>query len=223
MTKKKDTQSLKKLISAREHKEKKCAEYLTLIPEELFHKKLLGDFNHKTEYRGNSGVVDFIAVGKVMDGATRHRALYLWELKSPQSYIFEQENKTRLIPSQSLVRAENQLLNYYYELSQNDYFRKKFKNLGDCNDIHLGGIIIGSKKTLIKRKKRVKEALDENAFEEACRIRDIFYKRENIVLYTWDDILELIEGRSKENVSEQGTQKDIPLKRARSTQIIKDK
>src|SRR5450759_553419 len=88
--------------------EVECRNYLR------YAKELLVRFTPKEfiaaadEYRGHSGDSDYIIVCKVCDeaGITSNQA-YIWEVKAPQCYVFEQDTMNRVKPSKDFISAEN--------------------------------------------------------------------------------------------------------------------
>lgn len=179
---------LQTVIESPQNKELECREYLKYVDNLLIRTFPVTVMYNSTEYRGHKGDTDYIISANIRDesGFDCVQA-YIWELKAPQCYIFQKDTMNRLIPSHELISAENQLMNYHYELQGDDQFRRKAKVLHP-HQVRLGGIIIGSSSTLVrgyKDKERIAEL-----YEEALSIRKhYFYEHNGIRLVTWDTIL----------------------------------
>lgn len=179
---------LKDLIECRENRELQCREYLEYVDHLLIKSYPVSLIYKSTEYRGHKGNTDYIISANIQDesGINCVQA-YIWELKAPQCYIFTKDTNNRLMPTRELFSAENQLINYHYELQGDEQFKRKAK-VTHSHNVKLGGIIIGSRSTLVSdyySKDRIAEL-----FEEALAIRKhYFYEPNNIRLITWDTVL----------------------------------
>jgi len=145
----------------------------------------------ETEYRVNCGDSDYIISGKVRlsDGVECVYA-YIWELKAPQCYLFEKDTENRLRPTKELIAAENQLLNYHFEIKGNDSSKRKF-GITHPDHIRIGGIIIGTRKTLVRGNFEINKKY--KLYQMASHIRkQYFYNHLDIRLMTWDSILDHI-------------------------------
>src|SRR5271156_5347163 len=78
---------------------------------------------------------------------TRHA--YVWELKAPQCYLFEEDTKHRCRPTRAFFQGENQLLHYFHEASRNDRFRERM-GIIDGDNIHVGGLVIGTNERMLR-------------------------------------------------------------------------
>jgi hypothetical protein len=163
-----------------------------------------------TQVVGFKGKSDFIISAKISEGGAIADKLYVWELKAPQSNIFNLDEGNKLIPSDYLIDAENKLLNYVDEIKKNEVIREHFSIQGACiqsRNVIPGGIIISrndmklwDRKTPIYNK--------ESDYQVAKGIRDeYFYNCSHIKLYTWDDILDEIKKKIVENVKKSGNEK----------------
>jgi len=182
---------LKAFIDDTSSREHECREYLKYVPQVLFKENAIEYLDTETEYRHHTGDSDYIIIGKIRTDITEteKNRVYVWELKAPQCKIFKRGNNNRLCPTKELVDAENQLLHYCHELKKDGVFKDEY-GVSDDN-ILFGGIIIGSKQTLISGNytdvKKIK------LFNRALTVRNLyFYSRENITLKTWDNILDQI-------------------------------
>lgn len=182
-------ESLRALIETADRKEHECREYLKFVPALLFEETVIQYVHLATEYRGHPGDSDYIISGRIRDetGSESVKA-YVWELKAPQCYVFEADNENRLKPSRDLMDAENKLLHFYDQLKGDDAARASFQ-VTHRDNVHLGGIIIGSRQTRVSGD--YDHAKKEVLFETAKRIRtSYFYRPAGIRLLTWDRVLE---------------------------------
>src|SRR3972149_8759497 len=87
---------LKVLIESESNKELECRKYLPYA-RELLVKVTTKEFLFEAdEYRGHSGDSDYIIGCKACDEAgIKSNQAYIWEIKAPQCYIFEQDTKNR--------------------------------------------------------------------------------------------------------------------------------
>lgn len=194
---------LKALISSPESKELECRAYLDNIKQVLFRNlyTIKSNIYSEKEFRTYSGDSDYIIVAKIKtEFGTEKKVMLVWELKAPQCSIFKTENNNnRLIPSNDLISAENQLLNYYHEIMNNDSRRAEFE-ICSADNIYLGGIIISCDKNKVSGTK-IDEDKKNRLFTTAIDIRHkYFYDHNNIRLLTWDYILDFFKPISEENV-----------------------
>lgn len=187
-------EELEALINSKENTELQCREYLKYTADVLFRESGI-DIVCDAEYRQHTGSSDYIVAGRGHESGSTCWRVYLWELKAPQCSLFVKDpnSKNRLFPSEELLKAENQLLNYYDELRESGDFRDEFKITHPAN-VCLGGIIIGSSKTKVKLDKE-SETRKDYLFEKAWRCRKLFYKSE-IRLMLWDNILDQLKSGS---------------------------
>ena len=180
---------LEALISARGQKELECREYLGSA-KDLLGRDTVTEFVYTdTELRTNMGDSDYVISGLVADeGGVEYVAAYVWELKAPQSYLFREDNRNRLIPTPDLFEAENQLFNYFHTLQSSPDFRAEF-GVQRREHVRFGGIIIGSDQRLVSG--RIADDRKKRLYERALMIRRKFmYDHLNIRVMTWDRILE---------------------------------
>ena len=153
------------------------------------------------EYRGHSRDFDYIVVCKVCDEAgIQSNQAYIWEAKAPQCYVFEHDTQNRVKPSKDFVSAENQLLHYYEESKGSDQFRSEF-GITHPENVKIGGIIIGSRRTLVKST----TYSPETAFILYTRAlnlrRQYLYGHYGIRVIIWDTILDhLYRGEPVHNI-----------------------
>ena len=199
---------LKVLIESESNKELECRKYLPYA-RELLVKVTTKEFLFEAdEYRGHSGDSDYIIGCKACDEAgIKSNQAYIWEIKAPQCYIFEQDTKNRVKPTKEFISAENQLLHYYEESKGSNQFRSEFE-ITHPEHVKLGGIVIGSKKTLVKSTAYT-EDLKSRLYTRALDLRRLYlYGHNGIKIIIWDTILDhLLETTpaSKEFVKPEGT------------------
>lgn len=184
--------ALKALIDEpKSHKEKECRKFikfaLDLFVPYTGSTTILDD---EEEYPGHTGPNDLIVFCERCSGGLVEKHAYIWEIKSPQAYVFDEDTKNRVKPSQKYVDAENQLL-HYWEDCKNEQFRERF-GISSLDCIHLGGVLIGRRSSLVhgdydedKGKRLYKTALN---LRKKC-----FYNEVGIQILVWDDILDFIK------------------------------
>jgi hypothetical protein len=184
-------------MDAQENRELECRAFLRYAKDLLVLPDIADRFvdveTERIEYLGRS---DYLVVANVFRSGDRYRRAYLWELKAPQCVIYEEDTRTRLKPSQDFVDAENQLLNYYYGLKENNIFREQYEICAP-SDISLGGIIIGCERTKVRG--NYTEAEKISRYNIAKRVKDQLYDGK-IKVRTWDEICSFIGGQRRENV-----------------------
>ena len=192
-------ESLKELIEVeKKQKERECGKFLDLCKDLLVIGTPIAFIHSETEYRGNTGDSDYIVSCKTRDGTSLEtNNAYIWELKAPQCYIFEADTRQRLIPSKDLIKAENQLFHYFHEYRGSIDFHSRFEV--HPNNIHIGGIIIGTKERYVKgnyepeRKTRL--------YSHSLMIRkEYVYRTLGLQIFTWDRILEQIKEQKTDRI-----------------------
>jgi len=188
---------LQRLIDDQENRELECRAFLEYAKDLLVLPDIADHFvNVETERNEYLGRSDYLVVANVFRSGDRYIRAYLWELKAPQCFIYEEDTRTRLRPSQDFVDAENKLLNYYYGLRENEIFRQQYE-IGAASDISLGGIIIGCERTKVRG--NYIEAERISRYNIAKRVKDQLYDGK-IKVRTWDEICSFIGGQRRENV-----------------------
>lgn len=187
---------LRSHMASAQQSEVECQEYLQYA-NALLAPPLATSVQHVREQVAMAGRSDYFLICEVYEVALR-RKLVLWEVKAPQLPTFEVVTKNRLIPSKSLVEAENQLLYYYDEYRGNSQFLDRY-DIRHPNDVVLGGIIIGRDDNIVKDKTGV--TLDnvekKQLAASAYRIRDEHFYHGRIRLLTWDRIASLLDAPSQ--------------------------
>lgn len=186
---------LQNLINDEGHKELQCREYLKLTQDKLVKCTPLHFKRFVPEYRGHTGDSDLIiSCETINDAEIKYTEVYIWEIKSPQCHIFEYDNLNRVRPTPELISAENQLIHYYEEYQKSSQFLEEFELISP-DHLHIGGIIIGSSKTLVKpHAKYINEQTTNSLYTRAKSYRTKhFYKNSSINLITWDSILHLLK------------------------------
>jgi len=185
---------LQKLMQDQSHMEMECRVYLDNTKEKLVNTPPDRFVRFEPEYRGHTGDSDLIVTCEVEnDAGVRCIEAYIWEVKSPQCHVFEFDNNNRVKPSKDLISAENQLLHYYEEYKKSDTFKQEF-DITSSDNIHIGGIIIGQKSTLVKpHSKYTDQGKINSLYTRAINCRkEHFYKASRVDFIVWDRILELL-------------------------------
>lgn len=186
---------LNKLINDEGHREIQCRQYLEHTKDKLVKCTPLNFKRFVPEYRGHTGDSDLIiSCETINDAEIKCTEVYIWEIKSPQCHIFEYDNSNRVKPSTALISAENQLLHYFEEYQKSSQFLEEFE-LTSPDHLHIGGIIIGSSKTLVKPHEKYKdEPTIKSLYTRAINYRKKhFYKTSAIEFIVWDRILGLLK------------------------------
>lgn len=181
------------LIGDTHNKELECRAYLKHARDLLVDVTTATYIDEAEEYRGHSGDSDYLIVCKAKDeaGLDSNKA-YLWEVKAPQCYLFEQDTQNRVRPTKEFISAENQLLHYYEESKGSTQFREEF-NITHPEDVKLGGIIIGCKGTWVKSRDYDQSKL-ERLYRRAIDLRRRhLYGRSGIKVMIWDHILDYLK------------------------------
>lgn len=168
------------------HKERECQPFLLhaaglLLPGSP--SQIVG----LEEDRNFFGRSDYILAADLLDDTNQSaRYAYIFELKSPQCYLFETDNANRCRPTDQFMAAENQLLHYYHEAAGNPRFRERVAVM-DQDNIRMGGIIIGTQERLTKKGGNIQAA------KTALRVREKYlYQSHQIRVVTWDRILDYL-------------------------------
>lgn len=190
-------EELEALIAETSHKEIQCRTYLEHTKDRLVKCTPLSFKRFTPEYRGHTGDSDLvISCETINDAGKKSNEVYIWEIKSPQCHIFEFDNSNRVKPTAALISAENQLIHYFEEYQKSSQFLEEFE-LTSPDNLYIGGIIIGSTKTLVKpHEKYIDEQAITALYTRAITYRKKhFYRSSSIELIIWDRILELLKPR----------------------------
>jgi hypothetical protein len=193
------------------HKEMECRTYLENTKDKLVNNPPDKFIRFEPEYRGHTGDSDLIITCEVEnDAGVRCVEAYIWEVKAPQCYVFEFDNRVK--PTKDLISAENQLLHYYEEYKKSDTFKQEF-GITSSDNIYIGGIIIGQKNRLVKPNRKYNTVDKKNSLYTRainCR-KEHFYKASRIDFIIWDRILDLL--RSDKAINQQSDEVlEIPSK-----------
>ena len=111
---------LSRLMASDLRTEKECKKLLTYAADWLCEETVIEVTDFQTERRGHTGDCDCIVLARIREstGGPANVA-YVWEIKAPQCFLFEKETNTRLLPSDELIKAENQVLHYHDEIQNN--------------------------------------------------------------------------------------------------------
>ena len=181
---------LKALIEGAGNKELECRKYLPYAKELLVKVTTKEFLSEADEYRGHSGDSDYIVVCKACDEAgIESNHAYIWEVKAPQCYVFEQDTMNRVKPTKDFISAENQLLHYYEESKGSDQFRAEF-GITHPENVKLGGIVIGSKKTLVKSSDYLEDLIIRLYTRALDLRRRYLYGHSGVKVIIWDTILD---------------------------------
>lgn len=198
----KDIKNLKKHISEKRSREKQCANILEDFAYVLTSHLPSNPVYIESELTTSAGRLDLIIIvnSPRISGTTRKK-VYVWELKAPQLNIYDINTKSRAQPSSSYWEAENQLLHYHYELKSNTNWLTQH-SIQTPDDIHLGGIIIGSNTKVFKKK--TKTLVSDNKAILMCdtthRVRESYLSKD-FALLTWDDVLNRLVAHKNATVS----------------------
>ena len=183
---------LKILIDDTSNKELECRAYLKYARDLLVDVTTATYLDEAEEYRGHSGDSDYLIVCQAKDeaGIDSNKA-YIWEIKAPQCYLFEQDTQNRVRPTKEYISAENQLLHYYEESKGSTQFREEF-NITHPEDVKLGGLIIGCKRTWVKSPDYSQSKLAKLYRRALDLRRRHLYGRSGIKVMIWDHILDYL-------------------------------
>lgn len=192
---------LKGLVEMNANNENECRDALKPLAKYLTYDSNLDI--EKGEYINHDGRVDLLLVVKPFStqvpGAPEmtFNDGIVFELKSPKKPIFKFDSQSkRFLPSYELSLAETQLFNYVQSLEENngDLFYKY-----QVKKVKVGGIIIGRDETkFLYSEKDEKLFSSQNEFNNQKRLslhsrHNLMYEKSKIYLFTWDDIIKLIE------------------------------
>ncbi len=188
---------LKKLIDSTDTQDEiECRKYLSYAEEFLFKQDTLKTrLYSERELPTNMGITDYVISGILGNNPYLEPAYiktYVWEFKAPQCFLFQKDTENRLCPTKELIKAENQLLNYYHSIKYNLTLLERFKTYP--KHVFVGGIIIGSKERLVKGNLETekKEALLKDAYD----IRNsYFYAQTGLLLVTWSDVFDYLTNK----------------------------
>ncbi len=208
---------LKKLIDSTDTQDElECRKYLSYAEEFLFKNDTLKTrLYSECELPTNMGITDYVISGILGNNPYLYPdciKTYVWEFMAPQCFLFQKDTENRLCPTKELVKAENQLLNYYHSIKYDITLLERFKTYP--KNVFVGGIIIGSKERLVKGNLETekKKVLLKDAFD----IRSLyFYKETGLLLKTWSDVLDYLNNKyvnlTKDSVAPDYTFKDCKL------------
>ena len=202
-------QDLCDLIAAQNRTEVECQAYLSHAACFLTRHPFAVGYNashlyEQREHVGTTGRTDYLVCYDIDDQTRRQtRYAYLWEVKAPQCFVFQQDTLNRLVPTTDLVSAENQLIYYRHELASSQMMLDRFNVRAE--NVRFGGIIIGRKETRVRA-----HALDahrqEQLFGEALSLREkYFYQAYDIRLFTWDSLSDWLRPDHPKRLNEQVT------------------
>lgn len=201
---------LQALINADDPNENECRYYLQFARHILMPWPIVNFRRVETERVGNLGRSDYVISGTVYHQTDQCVRAYIWELKAPQCYLFEEDIANRLKPSSELIDAENKLLNYYYENKNHGLFHQQYEltHPGGEN-VCLGGIIIGCERTKVNSNRTAAEKITN--YKTAEIARNFMYGPAGIKIKTWDEVVHQI--RISETRDRQFTQPqtEIPV------------
>ena len=171
------------------HTERECQQYVGDIAEKLFEQTPESFVTIRLEQRSFYGSSDFIVAANIRTATGLQRHVRFWELKAPQSLLMKWDgNNNRYGPSDDLVKAENQLIQYVYLAQRDGAFHSRYSTYGDF--VRPGGVIIGRNEKLINSS----NPQEIEAAAESLKIRGIMmYEAMNIKLYTWDHVKYLLK------------------------------
>ena len=161
---------LQALINSDNHNENECRYYLQFARHILMPWPIVNFRRVETERVGNLGRSDYVISGTVYHQTNQCVRAYIWELKAPQCYLFEEDTGNRLKPSPELIDAENKLLNYYYESKNSGLFHQQYDLSQPGNEnVCLGGIIMGCERTKVNSNASAEVKSDKYRTAEIAR------------------------------------------------------
>lgn len=171
------------------HREKECQPYLLHIPEFLCRETPKRILVQGREEPSRYGYNDYCVSAIISDGSIERRVAYVWEVKAPQSHIFEfDDHAKRLRPTKDLIKAETQLFHYVEEFQNLKSFREWFQ-LDTLGVVVPAGIIIGAAHSLVKPSKSHSfEAIElQRLYSISMHARNThLYNKASITIKTWD-------------------------------------
>jgi hypothetical protein len=177
---------LERLIFADDRRtEQECGAHLDQVVPYLLGGTPVEVIRLSREERCFYGASDFIVSGRMRgDAGVVETVVRIWELKAPQCYIMERDDSAnRFRPTLDLIKAENQLLHYYYEAEQSTAFMERYK-ISSRRNIQLGGIIIGRDDRLAR------DPQDADQANPSLAIRKRYFYGSKIRLITWNRVLD---------------------------------
>jgi hypothetical protein len=185
--------ALEALICDEKNKELECRAYLKYARDLLVDVTTATFLEEAEEYRGHSGNSDYLIVCRAVDAAgIETNKAYLWEVKAPQCFLFEHDTNNRVRPTKEFISAENQLLHYYEESRGSTQFRDEFR-ITHPDDVKLGGLIIGSKRTWVRGGNYDASTL-ARLYKRALDLRRRYlYGNSGIKVMIWDHFLDYLK------------------------------
>lgn len=170
-----------------QHNEIACGAYLQFALPLLLARTPIEIIKMEREERSFFGASDFVVSAKFRrDAGGTETAAYIWEVKSAQCCIMtKDENNNRYAPSKDLYKAENQLIHYLHDATNNGAFRDRY-GVGATGPVYAGGIIIGTDARVVAKGARQDPA---KALDSLTLRRRYLYRHEQIRVLTWDDIM----------------------------------
>jgi len=187
-------ETLRRLIYEKRRNEVSCGHYLQYIPEFMVKKEnMIGPpIKDSTQVQGFRGKSDFVVSATISEGGSLIKKIFVWELKAPQSNIFNIDKGNKLKPSKFLIDAENKLLNYVDEFRKSEPLREHFSELGEViasRNVFPGGLIMSRDDNKLLKGKITINNRDEDYLVAKGIRGEFFWTRCDIRLYTWNDIL----------------------------------
>lgn len=182
---------LEALVNATDgHKEKQCQPFLDKAVSLLLPRTPEQVLMYGREEPNRAGSCDFIVSASYGSGANEERHAYIWEVKSPQTMIFEEDDSNeRLRPTKGLIKAETQLGYYVAELQNSPSFRVKYA-LETYSEVKAAGIIIGRSDRACVPIAGLTPAAQAARERTAFQIRrKLFYQPAELNLLTWNDLI----------------------------------
>jgi len=155
----------------------------------------------KGEFTHSDGRVDIIIIEETGLGQMQHRYANVWELKSPRKALFTLRKGSKIFdPTDDLVQAESQLIQYVYHFTLTDDLRRYGV---ERDSVRPRGIIIGTSKSICRDASHAQEEFSSSddfkwsLYTKALGSRRQFlYTPAGIQLMTWDEVLKMVEPRS---------------------------
>jgi hypothetical protein len=195
--------ALQTLVNAQDgHKEKQCQPYLERAQRLLLPRTPVQIIEFSREEPSRAGRSDFVISAAFGDSGTFEKNAYVWEVKSPQTFLFEPDDSAqRLRPTKDFIKAETQLAYYVLELQDSPTFRAKY-DLDAFSKVIPAGIIIGRSDAMCKPIDGATAKQQQDLERSALIMRkNLIYGPAQLTIFTWDDVVRFLRDLEKPQTS----------------------
>ena len=200
-------EELKTNIDSEKHTERGCGALLKQIANILLPIDQGRIEYVDSEQNVSSGRIDLIVYAECSQiSGSLKKIAYVWELKAPQLFLFEIDTSSRAKPTEDLYDAENQLLHYHYATANDGNLRETWKIISP-HDVKFGGIIMGKSSRYVKEGSLDKEKARKLAGHTFDIRQHLFYKQNEMKLWTWDYLVERAEALTNSFTKKEGDPK----------------